>query len=58
MEQAMKTAANVAVTSKSTRETSRELTENELAHVSGGTTETVLNGTGQYATAFRASRRL
>jgi bacteriocin-like protein len=33
----MTTAINVAVTRKSTRETSRELTENELAHVSGGT---------------------
>jgi hypothetical protein len=32
----MNTATNVAVTSKSTRETSRELTGNELAHASGG----------------------
>jgi bacteriocin-like protein len=33
----MTTAINVAVTSKSTREVSRELTDKELAQVSGGT---------------------
>jgi lactobin A/cerein 7B family class IIb bacteriocin len=44
MEQAMNTATNVAVTNKSTRETSRELTENELAHVSGGIIAVLVGG--------------
>jgi bacteriocin-like protein len=59
MEQGMTNAINTPVTSKPIREPSRELTENELAHVSGGIIAVLIgNSTGQFATAFHASRRL
>jgi len=55
----MATAINTPVTSKPIQEPSRELAENELAHVSGGIIAVLIgNSTGQYATAFHASRRL
>jgi bacteriocin-like protein len=55
----MTTAINTAEMSKPTREPSHELTQKELEHVSGGIIAVLIgNSTGQYATAFHASRRL
>ena len=55
---AMTTATNVAVTSEPTRKTSRELTENELAHVSGGIIAVLVGLAGTYNTALGSPEEL